>query len=132
MKKKKSKPKHRQIFQIVASIVILFSFLIYIQFFGKNKVSEPKQENQIPISAHIVIKNFAFVPAVITVKPNTPLIFTNYDTDTHNVHNDSYTNYLANDLKYRETIGVMSPQVPGLYSFHCHYHPEMKFNLKVE
>lgn len=115
------------------SILLASVFLVAVTFYYVSQKSTNKKETVI---SEINIKNYQFMPASIKIKAGQPLVFINRDSVIHNVYGnaDREENELmfVPDLKTNEGKMTTAPQTPGVYNFHCHIHPEMKFNLIVE
>lgn len=78
----------------------------------------------------VQIKNFAFVPAIVTVTPGTTVTWTNVDEDPHSV--------VANDKGFRssalDTNGKYSFTFTkaGDYGYFCSLHPHMTGKIIVK
>ncbi len=74
------------------------------------------------------IANFAFGPAVITVRSGTTVTWTNKDEDAHTVAitGASASRPLQNGDTYTHTFGQ-----PGTYSYICTIHPNMHGTVVV-
>lgn len=78
----------------------------------------------------VAIKNFAFVPQVITVAPGTTVTWTNADEDPHTV--------TANDKGFHSAAldsgGTFSFTftTPGDYAYFCSLHPHMTGKVIVK
>ncbi len=78
----------------------------------------------------VAIKNFAFVPQVITVTPGTTVTWTNTDDDPHTI--------TANDKSFRsaalDTDGKYSFTFtkPGEFAYFCSLHPHMTAKIIVK
>ncbi len=79
--------------------------------------------------ANVGIDNFAFTPAVLTVKPGANVIFENHDDIPHLV--------VASDGKYRSKALDTNDKFsiafdkPGEYTYFCGLHPHMKGKIIV-
>ena len=75
----------------------------------------------------IVIKNFAFSPANLTIKTGTTVTWLNQDEAVHQIESDSKAQgvFLSDSLAYGESFTFTFTQ-PGTYTYHCTYHPTMK------
>jgi plastocyanin len=84
-------------------------------------------------SNEIVIKNFAFSPASLTIKTGTTVTWSNQDGAVHQVASDPVTpveftsDSLANGASYQFTFTK-----PGTYTYHCTIHPTMKGTIIVQ
>ena len=72
----------------------------------------------------VTIRNFAFSPAVISIKVGTTVTWTNRDDEAHTVfflYDHSNSPVLVNNHNvYRKTFGA-----PGRFAYHCSIHPFM-------
>jgi plastocyanin len=81
-------------------------------------------------AASVQIKNFAFVPQLLTVKPGTTVTWINTDEDPHTVTaNDKafHSAALDTDDKYSFTFTK-----PGEYGYFCSLHPHMTGKIIVK
>ena len=84
-------------------------------------------------SNSIAIKNFAFNPAVLTIKTGTTVPWTNQDGAVHQIASDPGTpvaftsDSLANGASYQFTFTQ-----PGTYTYYCPFHPPMKGTIIVQ
>ena len=81
----------------------------------------------------IEIKNFAFSPAILTIKTGTTVTWMNQDGAVHQIASDAGTpvaftsDTLANGASYQFTFTQ-----PGTYTYHCTVHPSMKGTIIVQ
>ncbi|OPY38350.1 MAG: Halocyanin precursor [Methanoregula sp. PtaU1.Bin051] len=76
------------------------------------------------------MKNFAFSPATITVKPETTVTWTNEDSAIHTIVADSgafASDILGTGPSFRFTFSTA-----GTYTYHCSIHPSMKGTVIVQ
>ena len=80
----------------------------------------------------ILIKNFAFSPANLTIKTGTTVTWLNQDEAVHQIESDSKVQgvFLSNSLAYGESFTFTFIQA-GTYTYHCTYHPTMKGAIMV-
>ncbi len=84
-------------------------------------------------SALILVKNFAFTPGVLTIKPGTMVTWTNQDGTTHQIGSDAGSSVsfssdpLPDGASYQFTFSA-----PGTYTYHCLIHPSMKGTIIVQ
>lgn len=79
--------------------------------------------------ANVGIDNFAFTPAVLTVKPGTTVIFENHDDIPHlvvDVAGQFRSEALDTDDKFSVTFDK-----PGEFAYFCGLHPHMKGEIIV-
>jgi plastocyanin len=81
----------------------------------------------------VTIKNFAFDPAVLTVKAGTTVTWQNQDGAPHAIASDSgapaafTSSQLATGASYSFTFSQ-----PGTYTYHCSIHPSMTGTIVVQ
>jgi plastocyanin len=80
----------------------------------------------------ISIKNFAFSPTTLTVKPGTKVTVTNQDTTTHTVTAQPQPTFDTGDIAPGKTATFTAPTKPGSYAYICSIHTFMKGTLVVK
>jgi len=78
----------------------------------------------------VIIDNFAFAPASLTVSVGTTVTWTNRDDDAHQV-------YATNDLFKSSPMDTNDKfsfefKAPGTYPYYCRLHPQMKGQIVVQ
>jgi plastocyanin len=82
-----------------------------------------------PPTAAVQIKDFAFAPQVLTVKPGTTVTWINSDEDPHTVTaNDKSFHSAALDTKDKFAFTFTKP---GQYGYFCSLHPHMTAKVIV-
>lgn len=94
-------------------------------------VSTPTTASQTQ-SQSIEIKNFAFSPATLTVKPGVKITITNQDKVGHTLTADDGKSFDTGILSQDKSATITAPAQTGSYSFHCTPHPYMKGTLVVK
>ena len=80
----------------------------------------------------VTIKDFAYVPATITVKKGTKVTWTNQDSTRHDVTPDSESdNFKASELLSKGESYSFTFNTAGTYTYHCGPHPQMKGTVIV-
>ena len=83
-------------------------------------------------SVSVTISNFAFTPAVLTVKKGTPVTWTNQDTVSHTVTADQPSaNAPKSSLFSSGQRFVFTFSAPGTYTYHCAVHGSMAGTIIV-
>ncbi|WP_327292259.1 cupredoxin domain-containing protein [Streptomyces sp. NBC_01198] len=82
-------------------------------------------------AARIDIKNFAFDPATLTVKPGTVVTVTNSDSTPHTVTASGAKAFDTGDIAAGRTVTFTVPAKAGTYPYTCTIHPFMKGTLTV-
>ncbi|MGD0534772.1 MAG: cupredoxin domain-containing protein [Methanoregula sp.] len=81
----------------------------------------------------IMIKNFAFDPATLTVKTSTVVTWVNQDATPHTITSDTGSSVpfssdpLPTGASYNVTFTT-----PGTYTYHCSIHPSMTGTIVVQ
>lgn len=93
----------------------------------------PQTQSETPAvtEASVEIKNFAFNPATITVKPGAKITVTNQDSVGHTLTSDDGKSFDTGVLVQGKSAVVTAPATAGSYPFHCTPHPYMKGTLVV-
>lgn len=78
----------------------------------------------------IVIKNFVFIPAEITVAPGAVLMVDNQDTAPHTVTAEDQ-GFDTGNLEGKQRGSITAPAKPGEYPYICDIHQYMKGSLTV-
>ncbi len=79
----------------------------------------------------IIIKNFAFVPANLTVQPGAKVTVTNEDTTTHTVTATGAKPFDTGDIAPGKTVTFTAPTSAGAYAYICSIHQYMQGTLTV-
>jgi plastocyanin len=77
----------------------------------------------------ITIRNFAFGPQVVTVKPGTTVHWANSDSEAHTVTSD--TGVFSSPVLQPGTGYSFTFTKPGTYAYHCTIHPFMTGKVVV-
>jgi plastocyanin len=72
----------------------------------------------------VTIKNFAFSPSTITVKPGTRVTWVNHDEDAHTVSFQSNLKVASTPLQGNQSFSYTF-QAPGTYAYICSIHSFM-------
>ena len=78
----------------------------------------------------IAIHNFAFVPAIIVVKPGTTVTWTNFDEDPHTA-TATDKSFHSSALDTRDTYSFTFTR-PGEFAYFCALHPHMTGKVIVK
>ncbi|WP_329136854.1 cupredoxin domain-containing protein [Streptomyces sp. NBC_01476] len=82
-------------------------------------------------AATIVIKNFAFRPATLSVRPGTEVTVMNQDSTTHTVTATGAKAFDTGDIAAGKTATFTAPGKAGSYPYICSIHTFMKGTLTV-
>jgi plastocyanin len=80
--------------------------------------------------AAVAIRNFQFVPAILTVAPGTTVTWTNDDNDAHSV-TDRGRVFRSGALDSKETFSYTFTK-PGAFTYSCTFHPMMVGKIIVK
>ena len=80
----------------------------------------------------IVIKNFAFSPASMTVSPGAKVTVTNDDSVTHTVTATGTKAFDTGDVAPGKTVTFTAPSADGSYPYICTIHQYMHGTLIVK
>lgn len=78
---------------------------------------------------HVVIKNYAYSPAQVTVKPGTKLVFINRDGTAHTATSTSPP--LDTGSIQPGGQATVTVRAPGTYHYICQFHPFMHGTIRV-
>ncbi len=81
-------------------------------------------------AAHVVMKEFMFAPAALTVKAGTVVSWTNQDNEPHTVASDTGV-FRSGALDTNDSFSFKFDK-PGTYHFLCSIHPYMVGTITVE
>ncbi len=88
-----------------------------------------------PGAAEIVIQNFAFLPATLTVAPGTAVTWDNRDEEPHNIVNVPPAGqprvFRSQAVDGGDKYSFVFSQ-PGSYSYICSIHPHMQGTVVVK
>jgi plastocyanin len=88
-----------------------------------------------PGAAEIVIQNFAFLPATLTVAPGTAVTWDNRDEEPHNIVNvppaGQQRAFRSQAVDGGDKYSFVFSQ-PGTYSYICSIHPHMQGTIVVK
>jgi plastocyanin len=77
----------------------------------------------------VIIKNFAFNPATLTVNKGTTVTWTDEDSATHTISSDQFTS--SGNLN-KGDLYQFQFNTTGTYDYICGIHPTMKGKIVVE
>lgn len=115
---------------IVAVLIILGGYYYFVNYY---KDFNPPDVGLVPvvsqsISNIISIKNFAFNPAVLSVKAGDTVIWTNNDSASHRI---SGTGFQSSDLSNGQSYSFTFSST-GTVDYICSIHPSMKGKIVVK
>lgn len=89
-------------------------------------VNQPAEEY--PSSAAVLLQNFSFAPATVTIAAGGEVTWTNRDSINHTVTGDDW----GSELFGKDGIFTKKFDAPGTYSYHCTPHPNMTGTVIVK
>jgi len=106
---------------------------------GESPTPEPPvtETTEVESVAEVLIRNFAFEPATLTVSVGTTIIWTNEDSAPHQVASDPHPTHtdlpdLASEILSQGDSYRFTFTKTGTYGYHCHLHPSMTGTIVVE
>ncbi len=78
----------------------------------------------------VKIQNFTFIPSAFRIRAGQTIVFTNYDNAAHTVTADNRSfdsGTIGAGANWTSTF-----RKPGIYPFHCSFHPHMRATLVVD
>jgi len=97
---------------------------------GMASLNPPTADAATPDPARIVVKDFMFKPASVSIKAGTTVIWTNEDDEPHTVRIESRL-FASGALDTNESFSFRFDK-PGTYVFYCSIHPRMTGTVVVE
>lgn len=82
-------------------------------------------------AAQIVIDNFAFSPANLTVRPGQTVTVVNHDSVTHTLTASSGAAFDTGAVNPGKSATITAPTTPGAYPYVCTIHASMHGTLTV-
>jgi len=82
-------------------------------------------------AAQIVIDNFAFSPANLTVRPGQTITVVNHDSVTHTLTASAGAAFDTGALNPGKSATITAPTTPGVYPYVCTIHASMHGTLTV-
>ncbi len=96
-----------------------------------NTSSNSSSNQTATAASSVVINNFAFSPAAITVKAGTKVTWKNNDSTTHTVtENDSQAGPASGNLAPGSSYSF-TYTTAGTFKYHCSIHPDMTGTVTV-
>lgn len=82
-------------------------------------------------TVHITMKDFAFSPATLEVRPGEEITVSNEDSTAHTMTATEGNAFDTGTIDGDKSGSFKAPTQPGTYSFVCTFHPDMKGTLTV-
>ncbi len=129
----KSLARRRHIARAAAMTGMLFALLVGA---ARAPAVQPKPADQLEKVAtsaagpQVMIENFEFNPATLTVPVGTMVTWINHDDEPHTV-TSSENVFTSPGLDANETFSYKF-STPGTYAYHCKLHPHMTGTITVK
>ena len=94
---------------------------------GSTKLTALPTQVPVPVNT-IVIQNFAFDPAVLTIKQGATVTWVNEDTAIHTIKSDTFN---SQDLNQGDKFEITFSN-KGSFDYTCGIHPSMQGKIVVE
>jgi len=117
--------KRKRVYGLIAALVAVFVLPV-----GIRAVLKLRPAGRDTSHAAVVIDNFSFSPATITVSLGTTVTWTNHDDVPHEIVSDDKafkSGGLDTDDRYSHTFTK-----PGTYNYFCAIHPKMTAKIVVQ
>ena len=111
----------------VALALVATLFVVSVAAAQKQPTGPPAQKQP---TKTVLIQNFRFSPAKITVKPGTKVTWINKDSTQHTAtaNNGAFdSGFLRKGHRYSRTF-----KRAGKYAYHCEPHPHMRGSVTVK
>ena len=116
----------------------LTASLVLVVLSGRSSASQPSSSalnataaaNSTDTGTEIKIDNFAFIPAAVTVKTGTRVIWVNHDDIPHTI-DSSDGKFRSGALDTDDHFQFLFTE-PGEYQFFCRLHPRMTGKIIVQ
>jgi plastocyanin len=119
----------RIILLMTVGALVVVSTLFVVSVAGAHK--HPTAMAQKPPTKTVLIKNFSFKPAKITIKRGTKVRWINKDSTTHTVTANKRRSFDSGRLgpgkRYTHTF-----KSAGKKGYHCNIHPDMRASVVVK
>lgn len=122
--------------QLSSTALVLTVSLLVIVLSGRSSASQPGATNNATAATNssdagteIKIDNFAFMPAAVTVKAGTRVIWVNHDDIPHTI--DSTEGKFRSGALDTDDHFQFRFTEPGEYQFFCRLHPKMTGKIIV-
>lgn len=99
---------------------------------GEDMMMNEGSESAAMAENEIQIKNYAYSPDPITVKPGATVTVVNNDSVQHSVTSDDGKSFDTGLFSQGSPATFTAPNAPGTYPYHCTIHPKMHGTLIVK
>ncbi len=95
---------------------------------GPSPIDSTRTPNPPPAAASVVIKDFSYSPATLTVAKGTAVKWTNSGPSTHTVTSATFD---SGNIAAPGGTFIYTFTTPGTYGYHCSIHPNMTGSITV-
>jgi len=109
----------------------LFLMMVITMFQFNLAIAQNNQDmvqSKAPVTHHVAIKNFAFVPDTIDVAIGDKIVWTNTDGFPHNIVNSRSQEILSQTLDKGDEFSYIVNQD---LNYECGFHPSMRGNIQL-
>jgi plastocyanin len=121
-------PMRRIILLLTVAALVVVSTLFVVSVAGAHKQSAAKAQKQ--PTRTVVIQNFRFKPAQITIKRGTRVRWINKDTSPHTVTANKKGSFNSGILRRGKSYSHTFKST-GRKAYHCNIHPDMRGRVVV-
>lgn len=114
---------------LLGAALIVATVVVAITISGRSAASSSGSSSRVAGNGRLTIKNFMFMPADVTVRPGTRVMWTNHDSSPHTATSDNGA-FDTGAIKDRKSMSVTLRKA-GVYAYHCDFHPFMKGTITV-
>lgn len=108
---------------LLIMVITLFQFNLVL---AKN--NQHMAQSKAPVTHHVAIKNFTFVPDSIVVTEGDKIVWTNTDGFPHNIVHSGSQEILSQTLDKGDEFSYIIHQE---LNYECGFHPSMQGNIQL-
>lgn len=116
---------------IVIVVVVLIGLVIYYAYKSKYSSSNSNSNSAPQAANEVLIQNFAFNPANLSVKVGDTVTWRNDDSAAHSIEGITNTSMKSNDLNIGDTYQFTFDK-NGTFEYICGTHTYMKGSVTVQ
>jgi plastocyanin len=121
------------VFYSVCTVLLILACMIAGCSSSQAPVTAVPTQSNVEGGTGITIKNFAFDPQMLTVKPGTVVTWVNQDAVPHAIVSDTESpeTFSSDTLQTGSSYSFTFTR-PGTFPYHCSIHPSMKGTVIVQ
>src|SRR5215218_2204316 len=120
----------RIILLMTVAMLVVVSTLFFVSAYGAHKHSTAAMAQKHPTRT-VLIQNFSFKPAQITIKRGTKVRWINKDSTTHTATANNGRSFDSGRLRPGQSY-THTFKSAGKKPYHCEIHPDMKGTITVK